>query len=382
MTKNSVFSTALPRRRFLAGSASLLALPAILRANRALGATSELPDYYPTDYQDIIAGSRDEGGVITIYSNISESNWRPIVAGFTQKFPWTTVKTTNLGNAEVFQRYYNETATGVFTADMVFNNAPRHWLKFIEGNNALPYDSPERSRMPEWSVQIPGIYHLSSEPMVMAYNKLLLPEDKWPRGIRHLGELIAADPATFRGKITTFSIDEAVGFDLTWKYVLETENAWESLGQILPEVRPEVSSGTSVEKLTTGEALAGYFVSGPILWPRLTGGVENVLGWHYIEEGQPLALRTLCITKTTRKPNTAKLFLDYVQSHDGQAAAAKSNMTPIREDVTEEEARLTFQRLAGAIGGESKLILCDYDNLPTTEEERAFIERWKTAQAK
>src|SRR5918992_5158333 len=58
-----------------ASAAALLGTPALAQA------PDGLPDYYPQDYEQIVEGSRGEGGLV-IYSNMAECNWAPVIEGF------------------------------------------------------------------------------------------------------------------------------------------------------------------------------------------------------------------------------------------------------------------------------------------------------------
>ena len=55
------------------------------------------PAYYPDDYAQIIEASKDEDGLL-IYGNIAEYNWRYIIQGFKEKYPWVeNVQSLDLG---------------------------------------------------------------------------------------------------------------------------------------------------------------------------------------------------------------------------------------------------------------------------------------------
>ncbi len=67
--------------------------------------TGEAPDYYPAEYKDVIAASKNEGGTLTIYSNTDQENWAPIFRDFKKKYPWVgNISANNLDSDEVFQR--------------------------------------------------------------------------------------------------------------------------------------------------------------------------------------------------------------------------------------------------------------------------------------
>ena len=93
--------------------------------------TGEAPDYYPADYKDVIATSKNEGGSLTIYSNTDQENWEPIFRDFKKKYPWVEkIDANNLDSDEVFQRVLSEQATSGSPADIVVSNARTAWADF------------------------------------------------------------------------------------------------------------------------------------------------------------------------------------------------------------------------------------------------------------
>ena len=335
------------------------------------------PDYYPAEYEQTVEASKEEGTLL-VYSVMAESNWKPVIEAFNELYPWIEVQTLDLGGSEVFERYYAETASGAQTADLSITADPSGWLEFVKNRGeAVDYESPERSKLPDWSMPLPGLYTVSTDPMLILYNEQLLPENLRPKGLTHLAELATENPDVFKGKITTYDIIIPFSFAINWAFIRDRgEETWETLEILGPMTLPEQSGGTQLNKLTSGEYVAGYFVSSGV-FPKLAD-LKGVVGWSYIEDGTPVFLRGMAIPKGAKNINSAKLMLDFILSHDGQVAWGEGGLTPYRPDLTADECPRTFQSIAQAIGGEDKMVLVNYDENAAAGRD-AFVERWNKA---
>jgi len=335
------------------------------------------PDYYPAEYEQIVEASKEEG-ILLVYSVMAESNWKPVIEGFNELYPWIEVQTLDLGGSEVFERYYAETASGAQTADLSITADPSGWLEFVKNRDeAVDYESPERSKLPDWSMPLPGLYTVSTDPMLILYNEQLLPETLRPKGLTHLAKLATENPDVFKGKITTYDIIIPFSFAINWAFVRDRgEESWETLEILGPMTLPEQSGGTQLNKLASGEYVVGYFVSSGV-FPKLPD-LEGIVGWNYIDDGTPVFLRGMAIPKSAKNINSAKLMLDFILSHEGQVAWGKGGLTPYRPDLTADECPRTFQTIAEAIGGEEKMVLVNYDENAAPGRD-AFVERWNKA---
>lgn len=335
------------------------------------------PDYYPAEYEQIVEASKAEGPLL-VYSVMAESNWKPVIDAFHELYPWIEVQTLDLGGSEVFERYYAESASGAQTADLSITADPSGWIEFVKNRGeAVDYESPEKSRVPDWSMPFPGLYTVSTDPMLILYNEQVLPEDLRPRGLSELAEMAAANPDVFDGKITTYDIIIPFSFAINWAFVRDCgDDTWETLETLGPMTMPEQSGGTQLQKLASGEYAVGYFVSSGV-FPKLPD-LEGIVGWSYIEDGTPVFLRGMAIPKGSTNINSAKLMLDFILSHDGQVAWGKGGLTPYRSDLTVEECPRTFQSIAQEIGGEDKMVLVNYDENAAAGRD-AFVEQWNEA---
>lgn len=331
------------------------------------------PDYYPADYSKIIDGSKAEGGELTIYSNTDQENWAPVFRDFQAAYPWVTnIAANNLDSDEVFQRALSETATGGSPADILVSNAAQAWAEYAESPNAVTaYESPEAAKLPDFATLLPNVYTMSTDPMTIGYNTALMPQA--PTGIANLAEIVKADPGSFKDKITTRDVGGAFGFTVSHAFTEANPDAWTSLETLLPQARPETSSGTQTEKILSGEYIVGFFISGAPAYPVVesSDGLFNVV---FPEDGTVVLPRGIGIGPAAPHANTAKLFTDFVLSCNGQHAIAEGGLTSYRDDVKQVEGLHTYQEVVDAVG-EDKIIFAKYELVPDAEVT-AFTDKW------
>jgi iron(III) transport system substrate-binding protein len=333
----------------------------------------QVPDYYPAEYGQIIEGSRAEGGELTIYSNTDQENWEPIFRDFRKKYPWVTnIAANNLDSDEVFQRVLSEQATGSSPADILVSNAAQAWAEYGEDPSRLAtYSSPELAKLPDFATLMPNVHAMSVDPMTIAYNTALLPEA--PTGLAGLAAIVARDPARFQDKITTRDVNGAFGFTVSSAFTQAKPDSWATLETLLPLARPETSSGTQTEKILAGEYLAGFFVSGGPAYPVVdnSGGLLQVT---FLADGTVVLPRGIGITPQAPHPNTAKLFLDFVLSSEGQRAVAEGGLTSYRDDVAAAPGLHTYQEIVDKVG-EQNVIPVEYALVPDAQVQE-FTRRW------
>ncbi|MEU6644033.1 ABC transporter substrate-binding protein [Saccharomonospora sp. NPDC046836] len=386
-TTKPSFSASRSRRGFLrltgivATAVSVAAVAGCGPKTGAAGAGEEagaLPDYYPAGYNSIVEGSKTEGGALTIYSNTDQENWAPVFEAFQAKFPWVTkINASNLDSDEVFQRVLSEQATNGSPADLIVSNAAQAWAGFAERPGVLAdYRSPELTHVPDFAQVLPSVYAMSLDPMTISYNTALLPEDQRPTGLTSLARIAEQHPDTFRDKIMIRDVGGAFGFTVSYDYVYgqkDPEAAWRALETLLPLARPETSSGTQIEKITSGEYVAGFFISGAPAFP-----VEDRSGGLFVttflDDGTVVLPRAAGIAAQAPHPNTAKLFVDFLLSADGQAAIAKGGLTSFRDGVATAEGSRTYADLVKEVG-EDNVIFARYEAVPEAEVTK-FVDRW------
>jgi iron(III) transport system substrate-binding protein len=334
--------------------------------------SGEAPTYYPAEYSKIIEGSKGEGGTLTIYSNTDQENWAPIFRDFQKKYDWVKkIEANNLDSDEVFQKALSEQATGKFTADLLVSNAAQAWAEYAERPNTLTeYKSPEVDKLPDFATVLPNVHAMSTDPMTIGYNTSLMEEK--PTGIQSLADIVSKDPAKFQNKITTRDVGSSFGFTVSHTFTEANPDAWTALEKILPTARPETSSGTQLEKLVSGEYVAGFFISAAPAYPKVadSGGLLEV---KFPDDGTVVLSRGIGIAPKAPL-NTAKLLLDFVLSEEGQRAVAEGGLTAYRDSVKAGPGLHTYQEVVDQVG-KDKIFFGKYDKIPDAEV-KAFTAKW------
>lgn len=331
------------------------------------------PDYYPDDYQALVDAAEAEGGELVIYSNTDQENWAPIFRDFQKKYSFVkTINANNLDSDEVFQRVLSEQATGGTDADIMVSNAAQAWANYLtESDPVTVYESPETGQLPEFAQIQPGVYGMSMDPVGLTYNTALVPDGI--TGFADLAKQVAANPDTFAGKITTRDVAGAFGFTVTEAYMSARPKAWDLMETILKGAKPETSSGTQGEKILSGEYVTGFFISAAPSYPiqESSGGLYKFV---FPDDGTVVLPRAIAIAPDAPHSATAKLFLDFVLSEEGQNAVAEGGLTAYRDSVKAGEGRHTYGEIADAIG-EDQIIVGSYD-LISEADVNAFVTRW------
>lgn len=340
-----------------------------------------IPAYYPDSYISIVNGSKAEAG-LTIYSIMAEENWDPIIRIFNSHYPWIKVTTFDLSASEVFSRYDNDVLENKRTADLVVSSDPVGWLKFFasDSSKVFPYSSQEDQLIPDWSKSVFGVRTVSSDPMIIIYNKKLVPNP--PKSMSDLAALVKNDPKGYKGQIVTYDAElNATGFAINWFWIKNRDQAGWDILNTLGEAQPVLmTSGSSmVDAVGKGDAKIGYFVSAITVIPRLS--IYPDLGWSYITDGQPVLMRSMAITQKATSPNSAKLMMDFILSQEGQYALAMGGLTPYRGDIS-GVTEYHLDKISEELGDNNVILFAFDDRLRFQDTRDAFIEKWKTAVRK
>lgn len=338
------------------------------------------PSYYPAGYEQVVAASKNENKLI-IYSIMSEKNWAPVVEAFTKRYNWITVETSDLGSYEVFERYYPEASSNARTGDMIITSAPDGWQAFIKRGELQVYNSPEEPYVPTWTKLADGIYTVSTDPLVLIWNKQLVKNP--PKTMADLAKLVSDNPGDWQKKITTYDAEQvATGFAAFWFWMKKQGDAgWAALSTIgQTGVTFQSSAGRMVDATLAGESKVGFFVSTISVFPKFPAA-EPVLGWGLIGDGTPMITRGMGITKKAASPNSAKLMMDFILSREGQMAFAKGGLTPYRPDVA-DQVDFHLSSVIDEIGQENVLLFSFDPDLTDKSKTDAFLAKWKETMGK
>jgi len=289
----------------------------------------------------------------------------------------------DLNSTEIYNRYLSETAANAETADVLWSGSMDLQLKLVSDGRALTYRSPETAKMPKWAVHEDRAWGTTFEPLVIAYNKRLLPADAVPSSHGDLLRLIKEKPQVFAGgKLTTYDPEKS-GFAFMLmthdeKYFPQYWDLAAAFGRGTTRFYP--SSGTMIERITSGEHLLGFNVIGSYVVLRQKKDPD--LGLVYPSDYVLVMSRVAFITANAKRPNAGKLFLDYLLSARAQTIMANQAMLfSLRDDV---EGPYSAGALSKELGPRVKPIPADMSLVAALAPAKRLplIRKWQeTARA-
>jgi iron(III) transport system substrate-binding protein len=341
-------------------------------------APSGFPAYYPATYTQIIEAAKTEPK-LQVYSIMSKTNWQPVMDEFKKKYSFIDLDATDDDAYGVFDKYYTETASGAKSADVVISSAMDAWQNFVKKGELEVYKSPEHDKVPAWSRLADGVYTVSSDPMVIIWNKKLVASP--PKTIAALADLATKDQAKYKpGKITTYIETNATGFAANWFTAKKVgQDKWlqtvSGIGATQPKL--ESSGGRMVDGTIAGELLLGYFVSAITVLPKFPAA-NDILGYSLIGDGTPVITRAMGVTKKAKAPNRAKLLVDFILSQEGQIAWSKGGLTPYRPDIA-DKAAIHLDKFSAEVGAQNLVPFSFDPDLADSAKAEDFRAKLKKA---
>ena len=360
-------------------STSLIAAAVMTLVAGAAGA--QTPAGYPADYAKLIDGGKKEGKLV-IYSATDSKAAEPLIKDFSALYPGIKVEYNDMNSTEVYNRFISEAAAGGATADLMWSSAMDLQVKLVADGYGLAYKSPEGAAVPTWANWKDTAYGTTFEPAVFVYNKRLVPADEVPHSHADLVKLLTTKAEKYQGKITTYDIEKAgVGFTFITNDLSVNPQFWDfakTLGQA--GVRVQSSTGTMLERISSGENQSGYNMLGSYALVRAKK--DPSIGVSFPKDYTLVLSRVMFINKSAKNMNAAKLWLDYVLSKRGQTIIANdSQLFAIRADVTGET---TSAELTKQLGTALKPLTVGPQLLQYLDQTKrlAFLKQWKEATAR
>jgi iron(III) transport system substrate-binding protein len=315
---------------------------------------------------------------VVIYSTTDTVAANVLIKDFSALYPGISVEYNDMNSTEVYNRYISERAAGGGSADVLWSSSMDLQVKLVSDGNALAYASPEISGLPSWAVWKNEAFGTTYEPIAIVYNKRLLTGDEVPQSHADMMRVFATKADKIKGKVTTYDIEKSgVGFMLITQDARYNPAFWDfvkALGASGP--RFQSSSGTMMERISSGENILGYniFSSYAALRAKKDPSIGIVLPKDYTL----VMSRVMFISKGAKNPNAAKLWTDYILSRRGQAIIGnQAELGAIRADV---EGEMTAAGFTKSLGASLKPIPINAELLVMLEQTKRleFLKHWQT----
>jgi len=359
-------------------------IPSIIAAAvlSAFGATAlaQVPAGYPADYQKIIDGAKKEGKLV-VYGATDSKATQPLIKDFSALYPGISVEYNDMNSTEVYNRFISEAAAGGNTADALWSSAMDLQIKLASEGYAMAYKSVEASKIPGWAMWNDMAYGTTFEPAAIVYNKRLVTGADIPQTHADFARIIQGEK--FKDKVTTYDIEKSgVGF------MFMTQDAQDfpqfpALASAfgVARVRVQSSTGTMLERISSGENLIGYNVLGSYALVRAK--TDPSIGIVLPKDYTLILSRVLFINKAAKSPNAAKLWLDYMLSARGQTIIAnESKLYAIRADVKGETTSAELIKLVGEKNIKPVPVGPAVLSYLAPAKRMAFLKQWKETGGK
>ena len=344
----------------------------------AAAATAQVPAGYPADYAKIVEGAKKEGKVV-VYSTTDAKLVQPLIKDFEAAFPGVKVEYTDMNSTEVYNRFISENAANATSADAVWSSSMDLQLKLASDGLALPYKSPESAALPDWARWKDTVYATTFEPIAIVYNKRLVAADEVPKTHADFAKLLNTKAEKFQKKVTTYDAEKSgVGFMLVNQDAKLSPAFWDLVKAMGARgVNLQSSTGTMMERISSGENLIGYNILGSYALTRAKK--DPSIGIVFTTDYNLVLSRLAFVAKNAKNPNAGKLWVDYLLSKRGQTITAEqAELYSIRTDITGKDSGVAF---AKELGSAVKPIAVSTDLLTGLDQAKRleFLKQWQTA---
>jgi iron(III) transport system substrate-binding protein len=323
----------------------------------------------PMTNDELIAASKSEKGLV-VYANAVSQLLNQFTDTFHKTYPWITVKTYDLEDPIVFSRYAAEHGTGSATADILIASAPNLWTAAVKKGYVQDYTPVGIADFPSFASQGGGLYIMSPDPAVTIYNKKLI-NGQPPQTIA----AIAQGAAAGKYSVASYAIDNDFGYAAYYGFV--QKYGWDTIDQLGKTAKTPGDGDVLYTDVAQGGFSTAVFESGLV-----RGAIkpdDPLVGWEYTTDYTPLIPRGIGIAAGAASPASAKLFMDYLFSNAGQAAACDAGFEAYSNTFTATDGCTnTLKDLYTALGNKDNAVLVPISQ-KVADDEPAFVNRWKQA---
>jgi iron(III) transport system substrate-binding protein len=322
---------------------SALAAVAIAFLSAGPAQSQDILNYTGSDRQaKLVAGAKKEGQ-LTIYTALTVNQAvRPLIAGFTKKYPFIKTEYWRGSSRKIAQKVNAERRADSLVADVMEGSGLSQIM--IKSKAVTPFTSPYTAALPKKYTDPDNLWVPSRFSYFgMAYNTKIVPPGTQPKTYEDL-----LNPK-WKGKIA-WRIGSESGAPLF------ITNIRQHLG--------EAKAKAYFEKLT-GQGIVNFRGSARTLVNRVVQGeyplAIQIFAHHPVisaQKGAPVAVQmlqpipsingTIMVPKGVKHPHTAMLFVDYYLSDEGQNVLKKARYFPVLASVKpRKELEMIVPRLAG-----------------------------------
>ncbi len=282
--------------------------------------------------ETLVAEAKKEGGKLVYYTTMTMDQTQKFMDKFSEKYPFVKGEIFRSGGTNILLRVEGETKAKQYKADVI-SMAELEFYVALEKGFIGKYLSPEREFILEGMKDSEGFWALNYiSPLAIAYNTNLLSAKEAPAKLEDLTK------AQWKGKIGADSSDFA------WFAAMLSAFGEEKGMALMKGLAANVQTYFEGHSLGNQLLAAGQF---PVVLNSYVYDTELMKK----EKGAPLEwvgynplfakMFPVGLYRYAPHPNTAKLFIDFTLSKEGQEFLVETTgRVPARKDVKGSIPRL------------------------------------------
>lgn len=290
--------------RLLAPTLSLLLAALVASANAQQ--RTEFPVSNPTETLSIHAAT-------DLYA------LKPLILDFQKQSPGTAIEVVEYVTNDLFVAVQDACASGKSLGDLYLSSAVDQLVKLANDGCARRVEAENIASAPRWANWRDEVFGFTYEPIVIVYNRDLIPAEDVPRTHVELAELLRLKADTYAGKVGTYDIRlSGIGYLLAFNDSRQTTTTYgrllESLGRAKVVLR--CCTAEILEEIERGRILIGYNMLASYAYERARQGAP--LGIVMPADYTLVLSRGAMVSAHAQRPDVANRFIDYLLSPRGQ----------------------------------------------------------------
>ncbi len=273
-------------------------------------------------------GAADAARRLTLRSTTDLSVFGPIIEAFLRARPDMRVDYEQWASNGLHELSAAECRAGRAGADLVLSSAVHLMVKLVNDACAAAYRSRLTEALPPELTWRDELWGVTREPVVMVYNRTLVPADEAPRSRFDLLDLLRPADSRYHGRVATYDIEASgLGYLLAFADSLEASTfggLMESFGR--SGAVATCCSAEIIDAVAEGEHLIAYNVLGSYAMARARQ--DDRLGVAAPQDYTLVLSRAAMIPRGAPHPEAAEAFLDFLLSPEGRAALEDALLIP------------------------------------------------------
>ena len=211
-------------------------------------------------------------------------------------------------------------------ADLVISSSVDQQMKLVNDGCAQPHASDATAAMPDWARWRDELFGLTYEPIVMVYNRDLVPPDKVPTSRFDLIDLLRPDRNIFTGRIATYDI-EASGIGYLVAFA-DSQQAT-TFGRLIEAFgRNDVVATCCFKEIVDGVAAGKYLLAYNMFasYALARAAADKRIGIVAPSDYTLVLSRAAFIPKAAPNPELAGALLDFALSEEGKRILAAASL--------------------------------------------------------